>query len=49
MSHTYSVRSGDTLSRIAAAHGTTWQALYELNRDTVSDPDMLRVGQTLRV
>jgi LysM repeat protein len=42
---TYKVKSGDSLSRIAAAHGTTWQVLAELNG--IEDPKKLRVGQVL--
>jgi nucleoid-associated protein YgaU len=45
----YVVRAGDTLAEIAAAHGTTWQALYELNRGTVSNPNVIGVGQVLAV
>ncbi len=44
---TYTVRSGDTLGKIAAAHGTTWQALHALNRATVPNPHMISVGQQL--
>ena len=45
----YTVRSGDTLSRIAARNGTSWQALYAQNRDVLSNPNVLRVGQSLKV
>ena len=45
----YTVRSGDTLSKIAAAHGTNWRQVFEQNRDVLSDPDVLRVGQKLDV
>ena len=46
----YVVRSGDTLSRIAAAHGTSWQALHAANAAVIgSDPDRLSVGTTLSV
>ncbi|MGY1663356.1 transglycosylase family protein [Geodermatophilus sp. SYSU D00705] len=45
----YVVRSGDTLAEIAAAHGTTWQALYALNQGTVSNPNVIQVGQVLSV
>ena len=42
------VRSGDTLSEIAASHGTSWRTIYAHNRATIgSDPDALRVGQVL--
>ncbi|MEU2359290.1 LysM domain-containing protein [Streptomyces noursei] len=44
----YTVRAGDTLSAIAAAHGTTWTDLYRTDARTVgTDPDRLRPGQRL--
>lgn len=46
-SGTYTVRSGDTLSKIAAQYGTTWQALATLNG--LSNPNRLEVGQVLRI
>jgi resuscitation-promoting factor RpfA len=46
----YTVRSGDTLGAIAAAHGTTWQALYTVNRATVgSNPNVIVPGELLAV
>ncbi|MEJ5914414.1 transglycosylase family protein [Pseudokineococcus sp. 1T1Z-3] len=48
-SGTYTVRSGDTLGAIAARNGTTWQAIYDLNRDRVSNPNRIYVGQVLRL
>jgi LysM repeat protein len=45
----YTVQPGDTLSKIASAHGTTWQALAALNSSTVSDPNRISVGQVLAV
>jgi nucleoid-associated protein YgaU len=45
----YTVRPGDTLSEIAAALGVGWRALWERNSDTVRTPDLIRVGQTLRL
>jgi nucleoid-associated protein YgaU len=49
--HTYRVRSGDTLSRIARREHVAggWHALYRANRSHLSDPDVLRVGQVLRI
>lgn len=44
---TYSVQAGDTLGRIARAHGTTWQALAKLNG--ITDPNLIDVGQVLKV
>jgi LysM repeat protein len=43
----YVVRPGDTLSAIAARHGTTVSALAAANR--ISDPDRIRIGQLLRI
>lgn len=49
-SGSYTVRSGDTLSSIARANGTTWQTVYAANRDVVgNNPDVLKIGQRLTV
>src|SRR4051794_24264262 len=46
----YEVRAGDTLSKIAAHHGgISWQEIYEANKDTISNPDMIHPGQKLRI
>lgn len=46
----YTVRAGDTLSGIAAWHGTTWQRLHEANRSVIGgDPDMIVPGQRLEI
>lgn len=42
------VAPGESLSVIAKAHGTTVQRLYAANTE-IQDPNILRVGQTLRV
>jgi LysM repeat protein len=44
---TYVVQAGDTVSAIAAAFGTTVDALVELNG--LTDPNYLFVGQELRI
>ena len=44
---TYTVRSGDTLSGIAARYGTSWQHLAELNG--LADPNLIYPGQVLAV
>lgn len=46
---TYTVQRGDTLSSIARRYNTTWQAIYELNRSTIANPNLLRIGQVIRV
>ncbi|MER5442412.1 transglycosylase family protein [Streptomyces sp. NPDC002790] len=46
----YVVRGGDTLGRIAAAHGTNWQRLYATNKAVIGgDPDLIMPGQRLRL
>ncbi|WP_037571525.1 LysM peptidoglycan-binding domain-containing protein [Phaeacidiphilus oryzae] len=46
----YTVRSGDTLSSIAAHKGISWTKLYERNRSTIgADPNLIFVGQRLDV
>lgn len=44
---TYTVRKGDTLSGIAAAHKTTVAALVKANG--IADPNKIEVGQKLKV
>ena len=46
---TYTVVSGDTLSSVAAAYGTDWETLFGANADTVADPNLIFVGQTLNI
>ncbi len=44
---TYIVVAGDTLSKIAAMYGITWEDLFDLNTDTISDPNLINIGQSL--
>ena len=41
------MRSGDTLSSIAAKYGTTYQALASYNG--IADPNRINVGQVIRI
>ncbi len=43
----YKVKQGDTLSRIAKEHGTTWQVLARING--LSNPDRIAIGQSIRL
>ncbi|MEW2397583.1 transglycosylase family protein [Streptomyces sp. NPDC046862] len=46
----YTVRGGDTLSGIAARHGTTWERIYAANKAVIGgDPDVIVPGQRLDV
>lgn len=46
---TYTVKSGDTLTRIAKANGITpWKTLYEKNKTVIgSNPNAIDIGQVL--
>ncbi len=47
---TYTVAAGDSLWKIAQhvyGHGNLWQKIYEANKDTIPNPDLIHPGQTL--
>ncbi|MEJ7810112.1 MAG: LysM peptidoglycan-binding domain-containing protein [Gemmatimonadaceae bacterium] len=49
---TYTVASGDTLSKIAKRHygdANKWHQIFEANKDTIKDPDLIYPGQTLNL
>ena len=49
---TYTVKSGDTLSRIAKDHlgdANSYMKIFEANRDQLSDPDKIKPGQVLKI
>ena len=50
---TYTVKPGDTLAKIAAflyPNGRwTWQSLFHLNRFQIKNPNLIYVGQQLRL
>lgn len=44
----YIVKSGDSLSKIAKAYGTTWQKIYTDNKSIIgNNPNLIRTGQKL--
>ncbi|HEX8355063.1 MAG TPA: LysM peptidoglycan-binding domain-containing protein [Pyrinomonadaceae bacterium] len=45
----YTVKSGDTLSKIGQRHGVAWREIFEANKDQLDDPDKIFPGQTLRI
>ena len=51
-SKSYTVKSGDTLSRIAKEHlgdAKDYMKIFNLNKDQLTDPDMIKPGQVLRL
>jgi LysM repeat protein len=49
---TYTVKSGDTLSKISAqfyGDANRYTKIFEANRDQLSDPDKIKPGQTLKI
>jgi nucleoid-associated protein YgaU len=47
--NTYTVVSGDSLSKIGAKYGVSWKAIYDANRDIISNPDMIHPGQEIKI
>jgi nucleoid-associated protein YgaU len=51
-SKTYTVKAGDTLSKIAKQHlgdANAYMKIFEANRDQLSNPDLIKPGQVLRI
>ena len=49
---TYTVKSGDTLSGIAKSHlgdANAYMKIFEANRDQLSDPNLIKPGQVLKI
>lgn len=47
--NTYTVQSGDNLSKIGSKYGVSWQQIFEANRDKLNDPDKIYPGQELTI
>lgn len=48
----YEVQSGDNLSKIAKhfyGNANEWKAIFEANRDQLTDPDRIKPGQMLKI
>lgn len=47
---TYTVKNGDNLSKIAQKYNTTWQTIYNNNREVIgSNPNLIKAGQVLKI
>lgn len=47
--HTYTVVSGDNLTKIANKYGIQWKAIWDHNRDILNHPDKIFPGQELKI
>ncbi|PIF30354.1 LysM domain-containing protein [Flavobacterium sp. 9] len=45
----YTVVSGDSLSKIGRAHGVSWEAIFEANRDLIKNPDLIQAGWKIKI
>lgn len=46
---TYTVQSGDNLTKIGERYGVSWQKIFDANRDKLDDPDKIFPGQELTI
>lgn len=49
---TYTVAAGDSLSKIAKkfyGNANAWNTIFQANKDKISNPDLIRPGQVLRI
>ena len=46
---TYTVMTGDTLTRIASRHGLSWQSIRAANKSAIPRSNMLHPGEQLRL
>jgi len=49
---TYTVKPGDTLSKIAKQYygnANSYMKIFEANKDQLSDPNLIKVGQVLKI
>ncbi len=47
--NTYTVVSGDSLSKIGGKYGIAWKAIWDANRDILNHPDKIYPGQELKI
>jgi len=43
----YTVQKGDNLTKIGEQYGVSWKEIYEANKETVKDPDLIQPGWKL--
>jgi nucleoid-associated protein YgaU len=47
--NTYTVESGDNLTKIGNKYGIPWKSIWDANRDILKDPDKIYPGQELKI
>lgn len=45
----YTVKAGDSLSKIGQQFGVSWKAIFEANKDTIKNPDLIQPGWKLKI
>ena len=46
---TYTIQSGDSLSKIGSKFGVSWQQIFEANRDKIDDADKIFPGTEITI
>jgi nucleoid-associated protein YgaU len=45
----YTVKKGDSLSKIASNYGIRWKDIFEANKDIIKNPDLIQPGWKLKI
>ena len=45
----YTVKKGDSLSKIASSYGIKWKDIFEANKDIIKNPDLIQPGWKLKI
>lgn len=45
----YTVKAGDSLSKIGSQFGVSWKDIFEANKDLIKNPDLIQPGWTLKI
>jgi len=45
----YEIVKRDALGKIAKKYGTTWEKIFEMNKGTIKNPDLIFSGQKIKI